>query len=388
MMRIAIAAIAIIASLFMLKDVTSSICGPSIDAVLDYETTIVATDGTPQRGIKVTCSGDERALAISDEFGKVAFSFQTKIPAGCASKCRILNFVKETDTSFEAWEIAIPFWKTTTIRDTRTVLAQPFQKGERKNGQFEGEWKEWCLSEKWGSKNGKLHLSGHYINNLKDGEWTEWYCDGGKKSSGKYVNGRKDGVWTEWHSNGNIKSHIEYYNDKREGVWMLWYPTGQIQSEMKFHDDKPYGISTNYSIEGNKSLHYDTNDPVANKELLELIEKSKPPQNAALIVLTPDKTVLSDDEKDKIVITITVKDKNGMPLSKQDLMFDLPFELFTATGPFAAVIENFTDNNGQSKLKIWRLSHEPVKAQAFSIRIKSGKAISDPITIKYTPKIK
>lgn len=394
-MRLLISAM-IIFSLLVPQDATSSQCGSPRAVEISFETTIVTSDNIPQQNLKIICTKDNEVLATSDEFGKVAFTLKTRIFPGCGFECGELNLIKETESSFEAWEIPISKWDGALKKEDRTILGQPLQKGERKNGLFNGQWSEWCFSNKWGVKNGKLRITGNYKDNIKDGEWTEWYCEGGKKSQGKYVNGKKEGVWTEWYDSGSyagdksdgayqdgqISEQTEWHDGKLNGEWNKWHRNGKPSAKLKMRDDKPYGIHYEYRLDGKDHLYYDVRDPEAIKELNDRFEKSKPPQNAASIILTADKTELSDEEHDEVSIIITVKDVNGTPLKGQDVTsYDLPIEIFRGTGPLTYVMNGSTDDNGQSKMKIWRLSHGPINAQGFTIKVKSGKVISDPLTI-------
>ena len=61
---------------------------------------------------------------------------------------------------------------------------------------------------------------------------SEFYCDGGLKSSGEYLKGTdiKNGKWKSYFSNGNLESEGYYENDKKNGEWFFYFNSGKLKS--------------------------------------------------------------------------------------------------------------------------------------------------------------
>ena len=54
---------------------------------------------------------------------------------------------------------------------------------------------------------------GKITKNGKQGIWTRWWNNGGKKIQGYYIDSVKYGKWTEWMENGEKYSEMFYKND-------------------------------------------------------------------------------------------------------------------------------------------------------------------------------
>lgn len=79
---------------------------------------------------------------------------------------------------------------------------------------------------------GTILHKGHYVNNIKEGEWIE-----GEVQSGKYVNGKKNGIWIWKDPENNIVSESSYRNGLLDGISKSYDSSGQIISESVFKDD-------------------------------------------------------------------------------------------------------------------------------------------------------
>lgn len=83
------------------------------------------------------------------------------------------------------------------------------------------------------SKTGNLEKVGTYKSihdNIKEGFFTFYYENGGKKSEGRFYDGFKIGIWQSWYENGAIRSKEQYIDDietvkkiKSEGIISLGY---------------------------------------------------------------------------------------------------------------------------------------------------------------------
>jgi antitoxin component YwqK of YwqJK toxin-antitoxin module len=227
-------------------DCARSFCGCSTEIEIQYETTVVSAGFIPQPNIKVSCP-ENRLLATSDKFGKVTFTLKTTQSPGCGVACGELTFTRETPALYEAWKINID---NSSTGENRTILGQHYQKGERKNGENDGRWQEWCLNEQWGS-NGKLRVSGSYKKGLKHGNWAEWSCSGKIQHQGKYEYGKKEGIWQSWYENGRKKSIGSYEKDIMHGEWTYWAPSGHKISQGEFKYGKREGLWREWWDNGN-----------------------------------------------------------------------------------------------------------------------------------------
>ncbi len=79
---------------------------------------------------------------------------------------------------------------------------------------------------------GTILHKGHFVNNIKDGEWIE-----GEVLSGRYVNGKKEGVWIRKDSDNKVLSESSYKNGLLDGISKSYDSSGQIISESVFKDD-------------------------------------------------------------------------------------------------------------------------------------------------------
>jgi uncharacterized protein len=67
---------------------------------------------------------------------------------------------------------------------------------------------------------------GQYVNDLKQGVWTEWFPNGKKKSEAQYTNGKiENGYYDEWYDNGHKKEEKAYLNGQLNGMHSQWYNT-------------------------------------------------------------------------------------------------------------------------------------------------------------------
>ncbi len=62
---------------------------------------------------------------------------------------------------------------------------------------------------------------------LRHGQWREWYSNGQLKMSGQYDHRRMIGQFTYWHSNGQKAAEGDYANNKHDGTWVWWHQNGQ-----------------------------------------------------------------------------------------------------------------------------------------------------------------
>jgi uncharacterized protein len=67
---------------------------------------------------------------------------------------------------------------------------------------------------------GAMHTSVEWSNDLKHGEWKEWWPDGQIAEEGRCENGKQIGVWRLWDRDGTRMPDNEYRDGTRwTGVW-------------------------------------------------------------------------------------------------------------------------------------------------------------------------
>lgn len=120
-------------------------------------------------------------------------------------------------------------------------------------------WKNYKLngpSESY-KESGEIYTQSFFIDNLKTGMVTVWDKEGHKTHEIPYVIKEKDsvkvsekeGIETYW-EHGKLASTVTYLNDKRNGAWTEYYHNGQVKSEKRFKDDQLYGKAKTYYEDG------------------------------------------------------------------------------------------------------------------------------------------
>ena len=122
-------------------------------------------------------------------------------------------------------------------------------KGKVEDGKRNGIWTEW-------KKNGQITGEYNFIEGKEVGEGGSIitrYSNGLKKEEGYYIDDKKDGKWTEWDENGQISLEGSYTEGKENGNWTYWSKSGQIKKEHNFIDGKwiEWNENGQISLEGN-----------------------------------------------------------------------------------------------------------------------------------------
>ncbi|HYE08063.1 MAG TPA: hypothetical protein VEL07_21290 [Planctomycetota bacterium] len=87
-------------------------------------------------------------------------------------------------------------------------------------------------------ENGRIRTRGTYLYGaVQDGEWQQWFADGGKQSEGSYVRGKEHGEWRYWHRKGGLAMEGSYDRGRKHGMWRSWHENGGKQSAGRFLDD-------------------------------------------------------------------------------------------------------------------------------------------------------
>ena len=110
----------------------------------------------------------------------------------------------------------------------------------------------------------------NYENNLKHGDYKEWYIDENPMVEGYYEYGKKHLLWAFWdergyqrfeewrmgelydtfeyeyYDNGQLKEEPSYKNRKKHGKWFRYFPDGEISGVREFANGKRVGEWVDY----------------------------------------------------------------------------------------------------------------------------------------------
>lgn len=163
-------------------------------------------------------------------------------------------------------------------------------KGKLLNGRKDGYWTEWYINGQksfdgnyiygqregkgieysqdgsimWdgfyknGEKNGKglivennTTLTGEWNMGKKSGQFVEIYVNK-SRAEGNYINDIKEGLWTEWFPNGNKMLEIQYTNGNIvNSNYIAWFENGQKKEEKTYVNSQLNGNHTNWFNNGN-----------------------------------------------------------------------------------------------------------------------------------------
>jgi TonB family protein len=87
---------------------------------------------------------------------------------------------------------------------------------------------------------------------LLHGPYKSFWDDGSIRTQGAYQYGRRHGAWLESEAAKGKSSSGEYVNDKREGLWTQLDTNGMIESVYNWHDGLLHGKFYEYDGNGNK----------------------------------------------------------------------------------------------------------------------------------------
>lgn len=80
----------------------------------------------------------------------------------------------------------------------------------------------------------------HYFvdeNNMRQGEYKEWYDNGQMSRHCFYVNGKLHGEYKSWHNNGHMFEHCIYVNGELHGEFIKWLDCGKVILFHAFYDN-------------------------------------------------------------------------------------------------------------------------------------------------------
>ncbi len=86
----------------------------------------------------------------------------------------------------------------------------------------------------------------------KQGNWTEYFITGEKKSQGIFIDGNKSKKWIYYYISGNTEQIGDYLYGKEVGDWIWYYENENILREESFVKGKAEGIFVEYDKNGNE----------------------------------------------------------------------------------------------------------------------------------------
>lgn len=98
---------------------------------------------------------------------------------------------------------------------------------------------------------GKDNLNIEYP--LVNGNYTELYENGNKKSHKLMKNGWPQGLVTLWYENGVKQAEYHAFDKEMQGFFIGWYPNGVKKLSGTFSEGKQIGIFTYWDKDGNKT---------------------------------------------------------------------------------------------------------------------------------------
>jgi antitoxin component YwqK of YwqJK toxin-antitoxin module len=90
------------------------------------------------------------------------------------------------------------------------------------------------VEEKYFHPNGKLKMTGKFLNGKREGEWKAYFNNDQLQSLGTFVNGIQIGVTKVYFPNGKLRYEGQYDNNKESGHWKFYNEQGDLVKEEDF----------------------------------------------------------------------------------------------------------------------------------------------------------
>jgi uncharacterized protein len=114
-------------------------------------------------------------------------------------------------------------------------------------GRKQGYWKNY--KDEYGKS--YLYEEGAYINNRKEGLWTQYYSGGKLKNKIEYKDGKINGKTIMYHANGNIDENGTWKYNRWVGPYEKYYESGKIFCKLNWNDNgKRHGKQIWYNESG------------------------------------------------------------------------------------------------------------------------------------------
>ncbi|MBK8443768.1 MAG: hypothetical protein IPL35_10350 [Sphingobacteriales bacterium] len=88
------------------------------------------------------------------------------------------------------------------------------------------------------------------LDKKRDGLYTEYYSNGGKRRFAQYADGLKNGVEYEWYPSGELYKKTNYLDGRKNGEYMGWYKNGNPQYYGILENERPKGEMKYWNEEG------------------------------------------------------------------------------------------------------------------------------------------
>jgi antitoxin component YwqK of YwqJK toxin-antitoxin module len=103
------------------------------------------------------------------------------------------------------------------------LICEEEYSGNKKNGTSFKYYKDKNLSEKL-----------LYKNDVKTGEWIQYYPDGKECLKANYSSGRLEGKFEVYFDNGKPEFSGQYRNDARDGTWIRYNSDGTVKNKINY----------------------------------------------------------------------------------------------------------------------------------------------------------
>ena len=94
--------------------------------------------------------------------------------------------------------------------------------------------KQVLVEEKHFFQNGKLKMTGKFLNGKRDGGWKAFFENEQIQSLGTFKDGLRTGETKIYYPNGNIRYEGFYEKDKEVGHWKFYTEAGKLTKEEDF----------------------------------------------------------------------------------------------------------------------------------------------------------
>jgi antitoxin component YwqK of YwqJK toxin-antitoxin module len=93
-----------------------------------------------------------------------------------------------------------------------------------------------------------------YINDIKQGEWIQYYSTGAVHLKTNYLDGKINGRFEVWFENGAPEYSGQYDNDKRDGLWTIYKEDGSVKYKLLYVK----GVTNDKQLEDDESAFLDS----------------------------------------------------------------------------------------------------------------------------------
>ncbi len=103
-----------------------------------------------------------------------------------------------------------------------------------------------------------VSCTGIYVDNNRQGVWTEYYRNGNKRSEISYVDNRKFGLMKSYYENGNIAEEGSWDGQHWVGKYKFYFSTGRVAYDWNYGDEGNREGQQEYYYENGKLMRTGT----------------------------------------------------------------------------------------------------------------------------------